>query len=274
MEELQINGVNYALGIHQRDSSLPYLLMLHGFMGDSRAFNHLIEDLYKTCNPITVDLLGHGRSEKIYSPNRYREEEQVEDIISIISTIDVGSPFLYGYSMGGRLALKTAQSEPTLFNDLILESTNFGIPDDQKCTSRIKLDNERAEKIRRDFKAFLEHWETLALFQSPGITNNELSQRYKQIHAEQDPEAMAASLRGFGTGSMEPVGPHNQHYKGSVLLMAGSGDQKYIDINRKMKELFIRVETRILEAGHRVHCDNPQELSQAINLFIEQNSQL
>lgn len=272
IQNLKINGVTYAVRIHKEDSSLPYLLMLHGFMGDSRCFEHLIEGLGKTCNPVTLDLLGHGNTEKIYEAERYQEDKQIKDILTLAKKTLASPTFLYGYSMGGRLALKTACKEPTLFKGLILESTSYGIIEVEKREERKETDRLRARHIQQDFKKFLKEWEELPLFQSPDTSDQELKERYKQIQHEQDPDALAASLRGFGTGYMTPANEHNKNYSGPALLLAGSNDQKYIDISKNLKELFGKAEIRILTAGHRVHLDNPQELTQQINLFIQQNT--
>lgn len=271
MEVLNINGVRYALNIHQHDSSLPCLFMLHGFMGDGRVFHHLMDDLCKACNPITVDLLGHGKSEKIYDATRYREEWQIADIAELVQQIGRSPVFLYGYSMGGRLALKTALAEPGLFEGLILESTNFGITNEEARAKRKEIDTRRAQKIVEDYEGFLKAWEELALFQSPKKVRCELLKTYEQIHLNQDPKAMAASLRGFGTGFMEPVRTFPTDYSGPVLLLVGSGDKKYIDISVKMQRLFNDAISCILEAGHRVHLDNPGEVAQKIIFFIDQN---
>lgn len=273
LKEFNINGVRYATRVHREDSSLPFLLMLHGFMGDSRGFSHLVEGLSKTCNPITVDLLGHGKTEKIYDPDRYGENRQIEDILSIVKSIGMSPVFLYGYSMGGRLALKTVQAEPSLFKGLILESTTFGIIDERDRKERQETDKLRAKAIQEDFTGFLEEWEDLPLFQTKNEPHKQpaKSYSYKRIHSEQDPEALAASLRGFGTGFMTPAREEDQNYGGPVLLLAGSDDQKYIDINKKLKQFFGHAEIRILSAGHRVHVDNPVNLTREINLFIELN---
>lgn len=273
IKELNTNGVKYTIRIYREDTSLPYLLMLHGFMGDSRGFGHLVERLSKTCNPVTVDLLGHGKTEKVYDPDRYDENRQIEDILSIVKSIGMSPVFLYGYSMGGRLALKTVQAEPDLFKGLILESTTFGIIDAKTRKERQETDKMRAQAIQKDFPGFLKEWEALPLFQSENESRNQSSEKfsYKQIHSEQDPEALAASLRGFGTGFMTPVTKRDQKYNGPVLLLAGSDDRKYIEIHKKLNQFFGKAKTRILVAGHRIHIDNPENLMCEIKLFIEQN---
>lgn len=273
-EKLKINGAIYAVEVHQNDSSLPWLLMLHGFMGDGRAFHHMVKGLSQACNPITIDLLGHGESEKMYDARRHGEEHQIADIISIVHQLGVAPVFLYGYSMGGRLAFKTALEAPELFKGLILESMTYGIINEQERTERRKVDARRAQKIKDNYEGFLSKWEELALFQSPIEVDDQLANQYKKIHLDQDPRAMAASMIGFSTGSMEPMRNDFPGFNKPVMVLAGSGDEKYITISRSLVSYFDNVHLCHIKAGHRIHIDNPKELIQEINFFIDQNSLL
>lgn len=269
MEFVDVKNVTYACKIHQRDETLPWLLMLHGFMGDHRAFDHLIDKLCKFCNPFTVDLLGHGASSKPSDPSRYKEDNQIEDIITLIQTKIPAPLFLHGYSMGGRLALQIASRYPQLFEGVILESTNGGISDPQKRKERQKTDAVRAESITNNFKAFLSDWKNIDLFTSPIPSNKSLTQKYHQIQSEQLPAALAASLKGFGTGIMTPVCDKLTQRDLPVLLVAGSADEKYQQINSNLAEQFPNATFSSIEAGHRMHLDNPDDFLREIKSFIK-----
>lgn len=272
MELIEINSADYAVYVHQRDENLPWLLMLHGFMGDHRVFDHLIDELCESCNPITIDLLGHGQSSKPTDPKRYNEDKQVNDIYQLVHALNIFPLFLYGYSMGGRLALKTVFSAPEPFKGLILESTTNGITDKQERKKRRLTDERRAKHLESNYEDFLSKWEEAALFQSPLPADKNLLSTYHNIHLDQDPQAMAASLRGFGTGSMTPETEHSPGYNGPTLLMAGSGDEKYMKINDQLTSFFSNVHLCFIKAGHRIHLDNPSGLSNEIKHHIDQNS--
>lgn len=275
MKILDINGARYACHIHQRDTNLPWLLMVHGFMGDHRVFNHLKDELCQSCNPVAVDLLGHGHSSKPTDPNRYHEQQQMDDIVQLIQRLNLSPLFLYGYSMGGRLALKTALKNPKLFHGLILESTTNGIADEEKRKERRKIDKSRARQIEDDYEEFLSRWEEAALFQSFQPVDQHLKKKYDQIHREQNPNTMAASLRGFGTGFMTPETDPITEFNKPVLLIAGSGDEKYVQIyKQELSPLFSNVHVCFIKAGHRVHLDNPTQLVQEIKNHIDLNSLL
>lgn len=272
MEMIEVNNVSYTCEIHQRDENLPWLLMLHGFMGDHRVFDHLIDELSESCNPITLDLLGHGKSSKPNDPARYHESKQINDIFKLIQQLNLSPLYLFGYSMGGRLALKTALAAPEVFRGLILESTTSGINDESKRKQRRQTDEKRAQQIENDYQEFLNKWEKLALFQSPLPINKELVQRYHNAQSEQDPKAMAASMRGFGTGSMRPAFSDLKQFPLPVLLIAGSEDQKYQQINNYLVNQFPDAIFSSVPAGHRTHLDNPEAFLSELKNFIDINT--
>lgn len=270
----EINHHSYAYRIHRQQSGLPLLLLLHGFMGDQRVFDHLLDGLADFCNPVTIDLLGHGQSSKSDDPGDYREEQQVADIRTFIrrlsTDMDVDDGrFLHGYSMGGRLALKIALADPALVGGLILESTNCGIPDERQRSRRRQTDEQRARDITTDLDRFLTHWQQLPLFASPETNNKEqLHRKYRAIQRGQSPEALAASLRGFGTGSMRPCCDELPSLNRPVLLMAGTHDEKYRQINRRLEQRLPAARFSTLKAGHRVHLDNPDKFITEIKSFL------
>lgn len=268
MKHLTINNQEYAIAIHQQNDTLPYLLMLHGFLGDQRVFSHLTEDLSDFCNPITIDLLGFGHTSKPASPQRYREEHQIDDLYSLIQELNLDPLYLYGYSMGGRLALEVVSRHASLFKGLILESTNCGISDPKKRKERRRIDAERAKTITNNFDDFLSNWKTLDLFKSPIPRNESTFEFYQQIQSQQYPTALAASLKGFGTGTMTPICDQLSSITLPALLIVGSGDEKYQRINQHLSDQFPNATFSSVKAGHRVHLDNPSALINRINNFL------
>lgn len=274
MITLDINSTRYAVRVHQRNDSLPWLLMLHGFMGDHRVFNHLVDEACKFCNPITPDLLGFGKSAKPANPNRFNDENQVRDLLQLVELIDEQPLFMHGYSMGGRLALHTVLADSTNFRGLILESTNCGISDPRKRKERRKVDARRSSRITENYSEFLAEWEQIEIFRSPLEVDSELHRQYKKIQSQQAPPALANSLAGFGTGTMTPVCDRVNQLDLPVLLIAGSADEKYQQINGDLVKRIPNATFASILASHRVHLDNPQLFLEKIRTFIEANNPL
>jgi len=272
MNQYQIHGQTYNCEIHQQDDQLPYLLMLHGFMGDRRVFTHLIDKLTAFCNPIGLDLLGFGESSKTSDPERYQLQHQIKDIRQLINRLGWNPLLLHGYSMGGRLALQMALQHQNYFDGLVLESANCGISNTQQRRQRKQLDAKWAKQITNDFSAFLSNWKKLKLFDSPHAVDEQLVQRYHEIQSEQSPKALSASLRGFGTGSMPAVCHKLPELELPTLLLAGSADEKYQQINNNLVDQLPNATFSSIKAGHRTHLDNPSAFVAELRNYFNEHS--
>ncbi|NBC02480.1 MAG: alpha/beta fold hydrolase, partial [Bacteroidetes bacterium] len=175
----------YRCTIHQSEHDLPYLLMLHGFMGSGSVFDHLLHDLYAFCNPITIDLAGHGQTGSPNEPKYYSAKRQVLQLHSIIRRLKFGNLYIYGYSMGGRLAFQLFASHPELFSGVIIESSHCGMVSKSERTERQALDDKRAQKIEQNFEGFIKEWTTLPLFEQ---TPDEMKLVYNEIMKSQNPK--------------------------------------------------------------------------------------
>lgn len=256
----------YHLSIHQRKPGKPNLLLLHGFMGASDSFEPLIDYLKPICNPVTIDLAGHGRSTIEPVPSRFTAGSQVRDLQSILERLQLGNLWLYGYSMGGRLAQNLYIDSPDRFSGLILESTHCGISNPAERKERQATDEQRASEIETDFDAFIDQWTQLPLFNSPNGAN---SFDYKSILKNQSPQHMAASLRGFGAGTAPYLCDKLANCSDPVILIGGEEDKKYVDKMREMHHLFPGSSLNVAaNAGHRVHADQPKQIATFLtNIF-------
>ncbi|REL24092.1 2-succinyl-6-hydroxy-2,4-cyclohexadiene-1-carboxylate synthase [Rhodohalobacter sp. SW132] len=266
--KLYTNGVMYKVNIHQNRADLPYLFFLHGFMGSSKVFEPVISRVRETCNPVTIDLLGHGDtiiSDEV-NPDRFAAQNQVADLLSVLNRLKLPDLFIYGYSMGGRLAQHLVANHPSYFSGLILESTHCGITDSNERENRAATDENRAQEIEEDFESFVDEWIRLPLFDSQ---NDESEINYEQIIRQQNPKWMAASLRGFGAGVMSPVCKTLADLNHPKLLIAGKIDQKYVDKMTQMAQLCSNATVEIIEdAGHRVHADRPEQIAKILTQFL------
>lgn len=266
---IKVRGISYHYIIHQNQENLPSLVLLHGFMGNGENFNHLIPKLKPFCNPITIDLLGHGKTKGAELHYRFSAKEQVADVTKLISEQLQIPVFLYGYSMGGRLSLQLTLHRPDLFRGLLLESTTFGIEGETERQARQALDARRSDAITGNFEGFLEEWKDMPLFTSSSA-DPELLQKTEAIQKEQNPFWLANSLQGFGTGTMPCVRDQLKDLTLPVLLMAGEKDAKYVHINRQMEKEIPDAQLHVVKnTGHRVHLDQPEIFTRLLKTFIQ-----
>lgn len=269
---IRVRGISYHFEVHQQKNQLPYLILLHGFMGSGESFEQLMPELRKFCNPVTIDLLGHGKTEGAELHYRFSTKEQVADLIKLISEQLHIPSFLYGYSMGGRLALQLVLQRQDLFTGVILESSTFGIEGETERQARQALDAKKSDDLLGNFEGFLDHWKEMPLFESSTASKQVLDRVY-DIQRQQNPLWLANSLQGFGTGTMPCVRHRMDEIAIPVQLLVGKKDAKFIHLNRQMeKELQEGKLHAVKNAGHRVHLDQPEALTAHLKSFINKHS--
>ncbi len=264
-----IGDVQYALyRLDAEDSSLPTLAMLHGFLGSAEVFRPLLPALREICNPLLIDLAGHGHTKFPNDPKRYHGPRQTADLAALLKKECTEPPFLYGYSMGGRLALRYALHAPDQIRGLILESTSPGIDGLNLLRERLGKDQQRASEILADFGAFLKIWNRQPMFNGGSPTSEDL-ERYMDIQQNQDPVGVANSLLGFSPALVPSVSRQLQRLTMPVALIAGGYDATYAAYARSMEKAIPNAEAHIIPtAAHRIHLDAPREVGDIVTKFI------
>ena len=103
------------------------LVMLHGGAGRWQLYSGMLAELAERCHVYAPDLRGHGRSGWV--PWGYTILEYVEDISAFLREVS-GPAVLMGHSLGGIIAVATAQACPDLVRALIaagLVTTDQGV---------------------------------------------------------------------------------------------------------------------------------------------------
>lgn len=261
------DGIGYYIDYHHNDRRLPVLLMMHGFMGSGEAFSNLADRLSGHCNPLIIDLAGHGRTKTPAKDELFETSRQVNQLCSVLSRFRFRNLIGYGYSMGGRLLIQLAVKHPDLFGGLFIESSHCGLQSEEERTLRRREDEQRARMIETDFHTFVNRWLDLPLFSNTPVDQKEI---YRSLMLSQDPELMACSLRGFGTGSMPSVCEELQRMPLPLYLMAGEQDTRYVHRMSEMSENCNESTLHIVRnAGHRAHADCPEEIIKIIKHTLE-----
>ena len=268
-----IGGLNYRLEYPGVVRNKPLCLFLHGFMGSSADFYHIIPELTDFVNPVLVDLPGHGETGNPAGVKRCQTHRLVSDILTLVSMYSSQQVFLAGYSMGGRLALHTVLARPDLFRGIILESTSTGIADEQLRMQRRETDAARAGVMMENLPEFVDEWNAMPMFQSPGKepATRGIEMQLNVLQKLQSPEGLAAMLEGFGAGSMPAIPKENlKQLRIPAMLIAGSYDSRYVEIQKQMAEYFSDARVEIIpNSAHRVHIDAPDAYIGALRSYFE-----
>ncbi len=115
-----VNGLDIYYEIH--GSGEPLILLPGGFM-TVEAMGTLVPQLAATRRVIGVELQGHGHTADIERPLRF--EWMADDIAALIGHLGFAQADIFGFSLGGGVALQTAIRHPEVVRKLALASTAF-----------------------------------------------------------------------------------------------------------------------------------------------------
>ncbi|MBC1635350.1 2-succinyl-6-hydroxy-2,4-cyclohexadiene-1-carboxylate synthase [Listeria welshimeri] len=259
-----VNGQTYYV-TNTINGEKPVLLMLHGFTGSNKTFQESITHLEKHFSIVAPDLLGHGKTDSPDEIARYSIERIVEDLVTILQELKIMQCFVLGYSMGGRVATAFASAHPEIVRGLILVSSSPGLAQKDLQESRVQADNRLADMLESEgIRSFVDYWEKLALFASQEVLSDELKKRIRLERLAQNPNGLAMSLRGMGTGKQPSYWNHLADFTFPVLLMTGSLDEKFEKIAQEMQQLLPNsTHVTVQNAGHAVYLEQP-------NIFLSQ----
>jgi pimeloyl-ACP methyl ester carboxylesterase len=100
------------------------LVLLHGALMTIEGFDKLLPSLAKTRQVIAVEQQAHGRTADIDRPFGY--EQMADDTAALLRQLGIEHADLFGYSMGGGIALQVAIRHPELVRKLVLAAPAYG----------------------------------------------------------------------------------------------------------------------------------------------------
>lgn len=270
LQTFPIGEVRYQLYRQkQEDPHLPYVVFLHGFLGSGAVFLPLVSALRGVCNPVLVDLAGHGGTHFPQQVQRYHLSHQMADLETLLRSLNSSHIILYGYSMGGRLAIQFAARHPHLLQALILESTSSGTEGFSALRDRMQTDHARAREILQDYHGFLERWNRLPMFKG-GLSDPHQYAEYMNIQRSQDPVSISNSMMGFSAALMPDIKALLRALPLQVMVLAGAYDQAYVHHSERLQQWIPGCTMHIVaKAAHRVHLDRPDAVTELLLAFIQ-----
>ena len=245
-------------------------MVLHGFTGSAAAMSPITEALSRRHRVVAVDLVGHGNSAVPRSARRYTLERVLDDLDGLVTGLDLVPLHLLGYSMGGRLALAYAVEKAEKLRSLVLIGASAGLADDAYRAQRRASDDALADRIETDgLEWFVDWWMSRPLLAPKSAAGDAAAGLARHRRLENDARALANTLRGLGTGAMEPLHSHLADLDVPVAVLVGSHDEKFRAIAEGLVAALPQAAKHIVaDAGHAVHVDNPGDTAAAILPFF------
>lgn len=234
------------------------VVLLHGFSGTRRAWDGVAAALDpERYLPLALDLPGHGQAAEWEGPITFA---------GCVQHVLERSParfILCGYSLGGRVALNVALATPERVTQLVLVSCSPGIEDSAERAERRRSDHRLADELERvPFEEFIERWRTQPLFADDPPHVGELARADQRRNR---PEALAAAMRGIGTGEMEPLWGRLHELTMPVTVVVGDRDARFRALGRRMTGLLPDAEMAIVPGGHSLALENPTAIASVLD---------
>jgi 2-succinyl-6-hydroxy-2,4-cyclohexadiene-1-carboxylate synthase len=242
--------------------SKPTLVLLHGFLGSANDWSELIEQL-PDYDCIAFDLPGHGDA----------QEQRLNRMIDFplwlnqqLQQRNISNYHLLGYSLGGRLALQFAATQPTGLQSLLLENAHPGLSSADERKARASADARWARRFYREPLAdVLNDW-----YQQPVFADLNPTERTQLIaeRSQNSAAQLAHMLCCCSLAKQADLQPWLQNTSLPVLYLCGEQDLKFQALAAQLTTHCTLVTQQILAGGHNLHRANPEFMAAAIRQWL------
>lgn len=265
----RIDAAGVELHVEECGSGSPVVL-LHGFTGSTRAMARIAEGLSDTHRTLSIDLVGHGRSESPRDPAAYTMTACVTQLVAALDALEVSCADWIGYSMGGRVALALAVDHPARVSSALLVGASAGIRDAQQRDERVRDDEALAERIEREgVESFVDFWTAQPFLFDPARLGERGLADARELRLANSAQGLAASLRGMGSGAQPPLHAALAQVAMPICLAVGEDDAKFRDLAAEICQQLPNARVEVVPAaGHAAHTDNPAAFLDLARRFL------
>ncbi len=254
MQERKTNGIGFIAGQWPLVPTKSTIVFIHGAGGSSNFWQAQVAGLAERANTVAVDLPGHGRSD---GNGHDRIEEYSRAVVNFMKAVEAPRPIPCGISLGGAIVQQLLLDYPDFSDAAVLISTG----------SRLKVTPEIFATVEKDIKSYVNMMADFAASQS---TDPERIKPFKDDAARCKPEVLIQDFQACNYFDvMQRVGA----IAAPVLVISAEDDlvtpPKYGDFLETSIAAAHRV--HIMEAGHIVPMEKPEEVNRAIIEFLDLN---
>ncbi|QYA25040.1 alpha/beta hydrolase [Gramella sp. MT6] len=117
MAEITYQGAKIYFEVAGEGDKVP-LVLLHGFLEDSRIWEEIVKELKKERQIICIDLPGHGKSQGIADIHTMTLMADV--VREVLNSLEIKRVSVAGHSMGGYASLELLRNFPMIIESVML----------------------------------------------------------------------------------------------------------------------------------------------------------
>ena len=249
------------------------LVFLHGFLGTPTEWLALLDRLpaawRQRCHCLTLP--GHGPE----APDAMPWPQLADWLDDELARRQIQSAVLYGYSLGGRLALHYATSAQSLHTDgrsklagLVLESANPGLTSPEARRERMHSDALWVQRLRREsLRSVLEAW-----YRQPVFSDLTPARREELItlRSHHEPRRLAHMLAASSLARQPDLRPWLQSSELPIFYLYGAADLKFTTLADELLTACPAMQgAQIQAAGHNLHLTHADEVAAVLVPWLQ-----
>ena len=238
------------------------IVLLHGFLENKKMWQDYVTIFSEKHRIITIDLLGHGKSEPLGYVHSMEENANV--VHEVLEHLKIEKATILGHSMGGYVGLAFAELFPKSIQKLVLLNSTSREDSAEKKSNRTRA----IKAVKQNYVGFV----SLAIANLFSENNRtRLADKIENVKTE----ALKTPLQGI-IASLEGMKIRKdresllQQNLFPVLLILGKKDPvlNYEDSISQIEDT--TGELVSFEDGHMSHIENKEELKTILLNFFEQ----
>jgi len=244
------------------DGDKPFLLLVHGFLSSRGQWSANLEGLTRDCTPVTVDLLGHGRSASPMEPEAYTVAAYVRRFEALRERLGAERWFVCGQSFGAGLTIRYALEYPhRVIGQVFTNSiSGFSPPMGGDLAERDK----RAKALKGGARAALE-----ALPFYPRASRRLAPHIWRDMVDDAvllSPDGVAEAMRT--TVPDLSVAADLGRIAVPSLLVNGTRETAFQPLRDKAAREIPGLEIVDIDGGHNINLDPPETFNAAVSAFV------
>lgn len=228
------------------------IVLLHGFLESSTIWKDVIFLLKETHQVIAVDLLGHGKTDKL--GYIHSMETIAEMVDAVLTELKVEKASFIGHSMGGYVALAFAEQFPQKTGKLVLLNSTTVADSEERKENR-----DRAKRlVKQNKKAFISMAiKNLFTDGNRDRLRNEINKLIDEA-VQLPSENIIASIEGLK--NRKDRTEVLKKFSGEKIIIAGKNDP--VVPFEEIQEIAEKTHSALIafEDGHMSYLENKEEL--------------
>ncbi len=239
------------------------LVFIHGLGSSTRDWEPQVAEFSKSYQVITLDLRGHGRSDKPAGP--YQMAMFAADTAGLLAGLGVRPAHIVGISLGAAVAFQFALDYPERVRTLTIVNSGpslGGTP--QQAEAEV---NRRVGIVQQMGMRAMGQALSPNLFPKP--EHAALREKFNESWAENDPQAYIAATRSMlGWDVTARLGAITC----PVLVIAADGDYTPVAAKEACVKLLPNARLRVIpDAHHATPIERPEAFNAALAEFLAEN---